>query len=145
MQMQCWILEEPDCDRDLFLTKGTITSLCHLQSLPWKRQMWETEEDVNSPSSPRIICLYFFNWVQISKFLLKNFRQLVWGGRRNLMRLLAQFQLLRHRPTCLGGPPLPGGEKVKMQLYPKWLKKKENAQQAKQWRYVNQYLQSTTG
>lgn len=66
-----------------------------------------------------LICLYFSNWVQISKFSFKNFRQLVWGGRRNLMRLLACFQPPYHRSTFLGVSPLAGGEKAKIQFKPR--------------------------
>ena len=66
-----------------------------------------------------LICLYFFNWVQISKFTFKTFRGLVWSGRRNLMRLLALFQPLYHQPPFLGVCPLAGGEKAKVQFKPK--------------------------
>lgn len=67
----------------------------------------------------KLICLYFFNWVQISKFSFKTFRGLVWSGRRNLMRLLALFQPLYHQPPFLGVSPLAGGGKAKVQFKPK--------------------------
>lgn len=60
------------------------------------------------------------------------------------MHLLAQLQPLYHGPLSLGVAPLPGGGKAKVQLKPKRLEKRENAQHATQWRNSHQYLQSTT-
>lgn len=150
MQMQCRIFE--DCDFITFKWEpySILTALSYhfaICKLFPEKDRYEKPRKMWTLSALELICLHFFfffcSWVQISKFSFKNFRQLVWGGRRNLMRLLAWFQPLYHQPPILGVSPLARGEKAKVQFKPKKeiVEKKENAQHAKRWRNINQSVQ----